>query len=202
MRELNWRKDIKEVSGEISGGTRLPLLFFYRSSGCEGSSKTMSGVFSDDTVRKAVEREIVPFKYDLVNESEIAEKYRVDWTPTFILTDERGIELDRWTGYLPAEDFIAQLTLSKGLAAFYLRRYRDAEREFEMLIEEHPDSELVPEAEYFRGVSIFKEKGDVVGLVEICHSIEGKYPHTQWAKKCSIWSHVTMPTRKPMVNFD
>lgn len=202
MRELKWRKDIQEVSGEISGGTRLPLLFFYRSSGCEGSTKCLRDVFQDDTVIKAVEREVVPFKYDVLDESEIAEKYRVDWTPTFILTDEKGIELDRWSGYLPAEDFITQLMLSKGLAAFYLRRYHDAEREFERLIEEHPASELVPEAKYFLGVSIFKDKGDEGGLVDHCRSIEEKYPHSQWAKKCSIWSHKTMPTRKPMVNFD
>ncbi|MFQ5442444.1 MAG: thioredoxin fold domain-containing protein [Thermodesulfobacteriota bacterium] len=202
MRELNWRKDIKEVSDEISGGTRLPLLFFYRSSGCEGSNKTMGEVICDETVIKAVEREATAIKYDVAKENKLAERYHVDWTPTFILTDEKGNELDRWTGYLPAEDFITQLTLSKGLAAFYLRRYRDAEREFEMLIEEHPDSELVAEAEYFLGVSIFKEKGDALGLVDICHSIEEKYPESQWAKKCSIWSHKTMPTRKPMVNFD
>ncbi|HLC18746.1 MAG TPA: thioredoxin fold domain-containing protein [Thermodesulfobacteriota bacterium] len=202
MRELNWRKSLEVVSGEISGGTRLPLLVFYRGKECDGSRKTLGEVFKVQNVINTIERESAPVKYDILESKEIAERYHVDWTPTFIFTDENGRELERWVGYLPAEDFIAQFTLSKGLAAFHLARYIEAEREFEMLVEEYPDSELVPEAEYYLGVSRFKEKGDAYPLGEICHLLQEKYPDSMWTKKCSIWSHLTSESRKRFVAFD
>ena len=202
MRGINWRKSIEEVSGEISGGTRLPLLFFYRGSGCEGSKKTLEEVFRTQSVVDVIERETAPVMFDILKSQEQATKYHVDWTPTVVLTNENGMELERWVGYLPAEDFIAQLTLSKGLAAFHLERYQEAEREFEMLVHEYPKSELVPEAEYFLGIAKFKEKGDSYPLGEICGFLQENYPESLWTKRCSIWSHLVSESRKPYVAFD
>jgi TolA-binding protein len=201
MKGICWRKGIKEAVEEISGGTRLLFLFFHRPE-CEGSRKTINEVFNDQSAIDMIEREAAPVMINAAESVDLAEKYRVDWTPAFVLADEKGNELDRWVGYLPVKDFMAQLTLSKGLAAFHLGRYHEAECEFEMLIDEYPDSELVPESEYFLGVAGFKENGETEKLARVCHTLIDKYPDSQWTKRCSVWSHMILESRRPFVGYD
>jgi TolA-binding protein len=133
---------------------------------------------------------------------DLAKRYRVDWTPAFVIADENGNELERWVGYLPATDFKAQMTLSKGLGAFHLERFSEAIGEFERLIAEYPDSELVPETKYFLGAAGFKENGDSYKLGEMCRAMFDKYPDSQWTKRCSAWSHMIVYSRRPFVGYD
>ncbi len=199
MKKISWRKGIEEASREISGGSRLLLLFFHRA-GCEGSLKTIEQVFMDESVIDLIERETAPVMINAEDSAELARKYRVDWTPAFVIADESGAELVRWVGYLPPDDFRAQLMLSKGLGAFHLDRLVEAEREFDMLIDDFPESELVPEATYFRGIASLKH-GDSSDLGVMCGIMQDKYPESQWTKRCSIWSHSINRSRRPFVNY-
>ncbi len=193
------KKGLQEAAAEISGGTRLLLLFFHRE-GCEGSMKTIDSVLTDDAVVALVERETAPVIINTESSAELAKKYRIDWTPAFVVADESGVELERWVGYLPAEEFMAQLMLSKGLAAFHLDRLVEAEREFDMLIDGFPTSELVPEATYFRGIASLKH-GDSASLATMCQIMQERYPDSQWTKRCSIWSHSITQSRRSFVNY-
>lgn len=201
MKEITWRKSLEEASKEISGGTRLNLLYFHDPNE-EGSRETHGKILKSDRVVDAIERECAPVLINVRENAEMARTYGVDWTPTFIVCDETGHELSRWVGFLPEDDFIAQLLLAKGLGDFHLERYSDAEQEFERLIESHKDSELVPEAEYFLGISKYKETGDQYPLAEACHNLSDKYPHSTWTKRCQVWSHISSPTKKPFVGYD
>ncbi|MBI5237383.1 MAG: thioredoxin fold domain-containing protein [Deltaproteobacteria bacterium] len=200
MKGLNWRKNIEEAMKEIAGGTRFGLLFFYDPD-CEGSIETLAKTFEDERVIHLIKRETAPVMINTRSSADIMKKYRVNWTPAFIITDETGVELERWAGYLPADDFMAQLKLSKGLAAFHLGRYAEAKGEFDLLVEDHPDSDLVPEAEYFRGAAAYKLEGDVTRLGEMCAVIREKHPDTIWAKKCSVWAHLTGVSNMPQAGF-
>lgn len=201
MKGICWRKGIKEAVEEISGGTRLLFLFFRRSE-CEGSRKTADEVLTDRSVIDLIEREAAPVMIDADESVALAKRYHVDWTPAFVIADEKGKELERWVGYLPATDFMAQMTLSKGLAAFHLGRFDEAGREFEMLIDDYPDSELVPEAEYFLGIAGFKETGESDGLARACHTLIDRYPDSQWTKRCSPWSHMITESRRAFVGYN
>lgn len=201
MKGLNWRKSIEEAMKEIAGGTRLGLLFFYDPE-CEGSKETLVKTLEDEKVIHLIKRETAPVMINTQSSADITKKYHVNWTPTFIVTDETGVELERWEGYLPPYDFMAQLELSKGLAAFHLGRYEEAKGEFDLLVEEHPDSDLVPEAEYFRGAAAYKLEGDVTRLGEMCAVIREKHPNTIWAKKCSVWAELTGVSSMPQAGFD
>jgi hypothetical protein len=201
MKGICWRKGVKKAVKEISGGTRLLFLFFHRPE-CEGSRKTIDEVLMDRSVIDLIERETAPVMINAAESVDLVKKYRVDWTPTFVIADERGNELERWVGYLPTKDFMAQMTLSKGLAAFHLERFSEAEREFEMLIEDYPDSELVPEAEYFLGVAGFKKNGESDRLFRACHTLIDRYPDSQWTKRCSPWSHMITESRRTFVGYD
>ena len=200
MTRMNWKKNLAEAISEAAGGTRLPLLVF-TSPGCEGSQKVLQEVLTDEKCVAAIERETVPVSIHITKDTEMAMKYRVDWTPSFVVCDEEGNALERWEGYLPAEDFIPQLLLSKGLSAFHMQRFDEAEREFEMIVDDHPASELVPEAEYYLGAAAFKLTGETDKLSEVCRQLVMTHPESPWTKRCSIWGR-NANYLKPFVGYN
>ena len=195
-----WKRDLKTAMAEADGGTRLPLLIF-TAKDCEGSQKTLNEVLTDDAVTAAIERETVPVMVDIETHKELAEQFRVEWTPAFVICDCGGNQLERWEGYLPKEDFVPQLMLAKGLAAFHLQRFDETVRELEMLIEEHPASELIPQAEYYMGAASFKLTGETNRLSEACRELIMTHPESPWTKRCSIWGRSSNYFR-PFVGYD
>ncbi|MDP2689105.1 MAG: thioredoxin fold domain-containing protein, partial [Deltaproteobacteria bacterium] len=199
MNRLNWRKNMTEAASEISGGTRLLLMFFHRAED-ESCIKTLTETLEDENVVRVIEREAVPLKFEVEENKEMAGRYHIDWVPTFIVAEENGRELERWVGYLPPREFTEQLLLSKGIAAFHLERLAEAIREFEELVEEFPDSELVPEAEYYLGAASYKQTGSTDAFDDACEMLTRTHPESIWTKKCAVWAH---PPRfkKPFVGY-
>lgn len=200
MKGINWRKNIQEATTEVSGGTRLPILFFHRAE-CEGSRKTINEDLKDREVIDLIEKETAPVMVNYDESEDLVRKYHVDWTPAFVIIDEEGVELEKWVGYLPKKDLMSQIILSKGLAALHLNRLVEAKSDFNELIEEFPDSELVPEAEYYLGITGFKETGDEFRLGEALRMLVDKYPDSQWTKRCSIWTQMQPEARRPFVTY-
>ncbi len=200
MKGLNWHKNLTEALNEVSGGSRLPMILFHRT-GCEGSVKMLNETLKDLSVERLLGREIAPVLCNLDENPEMGRKFHIDWTPAFVITDEQGTELERFVGYLPVEEFIPQLLLSKGLADFHIERLKDAMGDFEELIEEHAASELVPEAEYYLGAVQFRTTGDISKLGDVCAAMNSRFPDSIWTKKCSIWGH-QKTYLKPFVGYD
>ncbi len=200
MSRLNFRKNIQEAGHEVRGGTRLLLLVF-SSAEDESSLKTFTETLEDEKVIKVLEREVAVVSMDMEKNKKMAGKYNIEWIPTFIVADESGNELERWVGYLPPVEFIEQLMLSKGLAEFHLKRYREAIREFEVLVDEYPDSELVPEAKFYLGAASYKENGTTDAFDDACEMLTTTHPESIWTKKCSVWAHPSKQ-RKPFVGYD
>lgn len=196
MSQINWRKNIQEATNEISGGSRFMLLFFYQPEEL-GSVRMIEEAFQNDAVIRVVERETAPVMINVDESKALADKYCVEWTPTIVIADEKGEELERCVGYLPPEDLIPQIMVSTALADFHLGRLDEAIGEFEQLIDQYPKSEFAPEAEYFLAVSKFRKDGDMTVLSEICTTLTDKYPDSIWAKKGSIWAHLTRQVYVP-----
>src|SRR3989304_9154504 len=114
MNRITWKNNMTEALSEIKGGSRLPMIFFFGQE-CEGSKKMLNEVLTDEKVAVAIERETAPMMVDVEKGQELARRFKVDWTPAFVICDDEGNELERIEGYLPTEDFIPQLLLSKGL---------------------------------------------------------------------------------------
>ncbi len=199
MSGLNLKKTMQEAIEDISGGTRLALIFFHDPDE-EGSKKTLLETMADTKVIKLMERDFSPVMVNMKESRDVVKSHHVDWAPAFVVCDETGAELERWVGYLPPEDFRAQAILSKGLAAMHLERHDEAVGLFEELISDFPSSELIPEAEYFLGVANYKIKGEADKLADVCHELSSKYPESLWTKRCSIWSH--MNVRRPFVDYN
>ncbi len=115
-------------------------------------------------------------------------RYGAQWTPTILELDPEGIERHRIEGFLPAEDFLAQLTLGLGHAAFKREDWKEAERRYREVVDRYPEAEAAPEALYWAGVARYKGSHDAAALAETANAFAGHYTDTSWAKKASVWA--------------
>lgn len=111
------------------------------------------------------------------------------WTPTVLVLDADGVERLRIEGYLPREEFRAQLEMGLARVAFMHKQWAEAERRYAGVVERHPDAKAAPEAIYWRGVSRYKATNDHTVLGEVPVQLKEKYADSVWAQKASVWAH-------------
>ena len=116
------------------------------------------------------------------------EQYNAHWTPTVLELDPNGEEFYRVEGFLPLEDFLAQLMLGRAHMAFKQADWAEAGKRFREIVDELPKAEAAPEAMYWAGVSRYKATNDAVALKDTAKAFSQRYKDSSWAKKASIWA--------------
>ena len=111
------------------------------------------------------------------------------WTPSVIILDPNGKERFRIEGYLPKDEFRAQLELALARVAFMSKNWKDAERRYTEVIEHYPESKAAPEALYWKGVSHYKATNDHTVLSELPGQFREQYPDSIGALKALGWEH-------------
>lgn len=115
------------------------------------------------------------------------EKYSAQWTPTILELDSDGVERHRIEGFLPNDDFLAQLMLGRAKMAFAHENWDEAEKLFREIVDKFPNTDAAPEALYWAGVAPYKGSHDSGSLKETAKAFKERYQDTSWAKKASIW---------------
>ena len=111
------------------------------------------------------------------------------WTPSILILDSDGVERYRIEGYLPMDEFRAQLELALARVAFMSKKWADAEKRYAAVLEKYPESKSAPEALYWKGVSHYKATNDHTILGELPGQFQEKYPDSIWASKTIAWGH-------------
>ena len=104
------------------------------------------------------------------------------------MLDENGKERHRIEGYLPKDEFAAQLTLGLARVAFMQKKWADAEKLYDEILTKYPQSEAAPESVYWKAVSHYKGTNDHTVLGEVPKTLQQKYPNSVWAKKAIPWA--------------
>jgi len=130
--------------------------------------------------------DIVPVKIHIKEQPAVFDRFAAQWTPTLVIFDPLGAERHRFEGFLPPEEFLAQLELGLAHAAFAGKRWAEAERRFRQIVDSFSTSDAAPEALYWAGVARYKG-GDANALPETARLFKLKYPDSAWAKKSSVW---------------
>jgi outer membrane protein assembly factor BamD (BamD/ComL family) len=115
-------------------------------------------------------------------------RFGVDWTPTILILDPDGKERHRIEGYLPNDDFLAQLHLGLAHAAFTAGKFEQAGERFDRIVSDFPGTDAAPEAQYWAGVSRYKATGSADALTATAGAFKQRYGDTPWGKKASVWS--------------
>ena len=116
-----------------------------------------------------------------------SERYKAPWTPTILLLDSEGVEHHRIEGFLPAEEWLAQLMLGRARIAFDEQQWGEAERRFREIVDRFPNSDSAAEALYWAGVTPYKATGNPISLKGTAEAFKKRYQDTPWAKKASVW---------------
>ena len=105
------------------------------------------------------------------------------------MLDSDGVERHRIEGFLPAEDFLAQLELGLGKLHFQKKEYAEAEVKFRSVLERFPKTGAGPEACYWAGVAAYKKTDDAKHLASTAERLRQTYPDSEWTRKASVWAH-------------
>lgn len=149
-------------------------------------------MWPDERVVRFVVENFIPARVHVKDDAALfqkyGEKYAAQWTPTVLELDTEGVERHRLEGFLPADDFLAQLMLGRAKIDFQEKKWDEAIKLFRRLYEELPDSDAAPEALYWSGVSRYKSTNDPTALKETARAFSSRYSDSTWAKKASIWA--------------
>lgn len=153
-----------------------------------------TGPYSDEKVRRFIEDQFIPLKSQCFwdKPTELMEKFGIKWTPTFIIHDSEGKEHHRFIGYVPTDDFMAQLGLGKGKVLFDTDRLDEAIKQFKTVIERHPNAGATPEAVYLLGVVEYKKTHDARALRRSYDTLLEKYPQSEWARRAEPYSEISL----------
>jgi hypothetical protein len=148
-------------------------------------------VWPDERVVRFVNENFLPARVHVKDDPEpfkrYSERYKAPWTPTILEVDFDGVEHHRIEGFLPADDFLAQLMLGRARLAFDQQQWADAERRFKEIVERFPQTDAAAEALYWAGVTPYKATGDPSSLKRTAMAFKQHYQDTPWAKKASVW---------------
>jgi hypothetical protein len=148
-------------------------------------------VYPDPRVAQIVEQNFIPVRMHVKEQADdfkrLGAKYGAQWTPTILVLDSSGEERHRIEGFLPADDFIAQILLGLGKSAFARGEFADAERRYREIVDKYRSTDAGPEALYWAGVARYKATNDAAALVQTAASFKQRYQETSWAKKASVW---------------
>ena len=110
------------------------------------------------------------------------------WTPTVLILDREGEERWRLEGYLPKEEFRTNLEMGLGRVAFMKKDWAAAERHFNAVAENNPDSKFAPQAVYYGGVSRYSASHDGAELGSTAKALAEKYDGTEWQLRSIPWA--------------
>ena len=99
------------------------------------------------------------------------------------MLDENGKERHRIEGYLPKDEFAAQLMLGLARVAFMQKKWADAEKLYDEILLKYPNSNAAPESVYWKAVCHYKSTNDHTVLGEVPKTLQQKYPNSIWVKK-------------------
>ena len=185
--KINWCENIGKAKKEAKKVGKFLFLFFHHPE-CSGCEKTIKETFEDKKVIEMINERFIPMTFLSSEEKDLSCEYGVEWTPTFIIADESGRELDRWEGFLPAEEFIPQLIMAEGLAYYRKQNYKEAISCLSTVVFDYPESGFIPQAIYYLGICQYKDSEQPSHLEDTYRTLRMRFPDSYWTKKASPWS--------------
>ncbi len=130
----------------------------------------------------------IPVKIHIKEQPKTFERFGAQWTPTIQILDPDGVKRHQFEGFLPADDFLAQLKLGLAHSAFARQQWKEGEGRYEEIVNTLPSTDAAAEALYWLGVSRYKDSGDGAFLQQTAEAFKTRFSDSTWAKKASVWT--------------
>jgi len=143
--------------------------------------------YPEPAVIEFVNTNLIPLRIP-AEDHELAVEYRIKWTPSLLILDEKGAEHYRTLGFFWPQELIPSLLLGMGKAYFNKPDRVKAASCFGRIIEEFPKSFQTPEAIYMKGVSDYIATKDVGNLIGVYDRLASEHPDSQWTMRANPYS--------------
>ncbi len=155
-----------------------------------------SATLPDPEVNEFLAKHYRGVQFDLANPhpefKDATRNAKVIWAPTFLIEDNRGRELRRFTGWLPPQEWIAELRIPIALDHLHHQRLDKSAAMFARVVGDTPDSPAAPEALHWLGIVEFLEgKRDVGKLRARWNEVREQYPESRFARHSSVIDDVS-----------
>ena len=181
MSFIDWQTTLGYAEDSASS-SRKPILFDYFSPECIGCKQMAEVTYQAKEVVDFVTEYMIPLRID-VEKKDLYDAYNAIWTPTLLILDYQGHEVQRTVGFLGPNSFLALMLLGIAKVQFATGEFDAANVQFKRIIERYPESSVVPEAIYFRGVNLCKQKDDPKQLKMAYEELRHNYPDNSWTKR-------------------
>jgi TolA-binding protein len=139
-------------------------------------------------VESFINDNFIPVKIHIKEQPKTFERFGAQWTPTIQILDPDGTKRHQFEGFLPSDDFLAQLKIGLAHSAFARQEWKEAENRYDDIVKALPGTDAAAEALYWLGVSRYKNSGDGAFLQQTAEAFETRYNDSTWAKKASVWA--------------
>jgi hypothetical protein len=139
-------------------------------------------------VESFINDNFIAVKIHIKEQPKTFERFGAQWTPTIQVLDPDGAKRHQLEGFLPSDDFLAQLKLGLAHSAFARQEWKEAESRYDDIMSTLPRTDAAAEALYWLGVSRYKNSGDGAFLQQTAEAFKTRYTDSTWAKKASVWS--------------
>jgi TolA-binding protein len=194
---LIWLDSLEEAMRQ-SRDSGKPIFLDFFSPTCGGCEAMETVTYPEHEVQQVLADHFTPVRLDVDQASEATQRYNPIWTPTLLVLNEEGaepigrplgplpVEAHRVVGYLPPEEFRAELNL--GLAKAHLGReaLENAMIHFRETVTHFPETWAAPEAQYWAGVTRYKAEGKLDGLRAEWNFLIERWPESRWARSASF----------------
>ena len=161
-----------------------PLLVDFWSPTCSGCAKLFAVTYPHESVRRLLADSFVCIKYNTKRPNEWFKRlngsFGHHWHPNIVVLDARLTEARRFIGYLPPDDFVAQLEVGRALVELYNKRATNAREILDGVIDRYAHTHVAPEALYWAGVAAYRAGGGLPALTEVWERIPERYPDSEW----------------------
>ena len=141
--------------------------------------------YPDDSVISAMLANAIPFQIDNTNKDAFAMLHRLHhiWTPDLRVLDHKGDELYRWDGFLLPAEFVARMLCGFAMAHLRTKRFDAAEKLYVDVLRRYPTTHAAPEAQYYLGVTRYRNDPEGDDLTEQWQELRSLYPSSEYRLK-------------------
>jgi hypothetical protein len=110
---------------------------------------------------------------------------KVLWAPLLVFLDGRGSELRRYVGFLPPDEFLAELRLVLGLSAMTHADFAEALLWLDGAAELFPGASAAPEALFWAAGAGYR-LGGLLEVIRRSDDLRARYPESTWARRADV----------------
>ena len=176
-----WQTDMQEALERAQLTQKPILLDFYHPESI--SCQQMQAVtYASRDVATFIDTYLTPVRFDTAKGPENPDYHHI-WTPTLLVLNLQGHELQRTIGFLNDDDFIAVMHLGLAKVRLDAGQYDTAIIPLKSIMETFYNNNYVPEAIYLCGVTMYKMTKNSSHLKDAYERLRKEYPDHIWTKR-------------------